>query len=153
VGRQKRHFDLDALDPSKHICGFLGRTKDSRRWIIRKGVHLRDRSKAPVSAKPLTRKPFVPITALSTVAPLLHPDLLETWPKNQETVANISDELLEVFDGPRVLFPDGFSRLDHSIRAVFYEETASFTHSVGVIKGPQEDRIFCALSPYICARR
>lgn len=122
------------------FADFWGGTKDSRRWIVRKGVHLRDRSKTPVSAKPLMRKPFVPITALSTVAPLLHPDLLETWPKNQETVANISDELLEVFDGPRVLFPDGFSRLDHSIRAVFYEEMASFTHSVGVIKGPQEDR-------------
>lgn len=121
------------------FADFWGHTKGSRRWIIRKGVHLRDRSKDPVSARRLMRKPFVPIKALSVVAPVLHPDLLENWPADQKTVASISAELLEVFEGPRVLFPDGFSRADLSIRAVFYDGEASFTHSVGVIRGPEED--------------
>ncbi len=113
--------------------------KPSRRWINRKGVHLHDKSRAPVSARRLARKPFVPITALSVVSPILHQDLLQEWPANQKTVAGISEELLEVFDGPRVLFPDGFSRTDQSVRAVYYAGEGTFTHSVGVIRGPQED--------------
>jgi len=111
----------------------------SRRWVNRKGVHLDDRSRPPVSAEPLADKPFVPITALSAGSPVLHPALLDTWPKNQSAVASINDGLLRVFDGPRVLFPDGFSRKEQSVRAVYYDGPATFTHSIGVIAGATED--------------
>jgi len=51
----------------------------------------------------------------------------------------LGDELIKVFDGPRVLFPDGFSRKEHSVRAVYFDGWASFNHSIGVIAGPKED--------------
>jgi hypothetical protein len=38
-----------------------------------------------------------------------------------------------------VLYPDGFSKQEHSVRAVFYDGKGSFKHSVGVISGPPED--------------
>jgi hypothetical protein len=44
-----------------------------------------------------------------------------------------------MFDGPRVLFPDGFSKEEQSVRAVYFDKFASFRHSIGVIKGPNKD--------------
>ena len=113
--------------------------KRERNWVFRKGVHLSDSSRTPVSADKLENFPFIPVTALSAGSPVLHPDLLIGWPSEQSTVASLNDELLGVFDGPRVLFPDGFSREEHSVRAVYYDGPAAFTHSIGVIAGPSED--------------
>jgi len=113
--------------------------REARRWICRKGVHFEDASRPPVSADRLRRKPFVPIAALRVGSPILHPSLLAKWPKEQATVASLDDHLLEVFDGPRVLFPDGFSRKEHSVRAVYFDGWASFSHSIGVIAGTKSD--------------
>lgn len=110
-----------------------------RRWKYRKGIHLNDKSREAVSAEPLRDIPFVPIAALSAGSPVLHPDLLAQWPENQNTVVGLHDAVLAVFDGPRVLFPDGFSRENLNVRAVYYDGPATFTHSVGVISGNQED--------------
>jgi len=71
--------------------------------------------------------------------PVLHSDLLVKWPIQQKTVAHIDEDLLSVFDGPRVLYTDGFSKVDHSLRTVFYDTKASFSTSIGVISGPKED--------------
>ncbi|MWB79696.1 N-6 DNA methylase [Pseudooceanicola sp. 216_PA32_1] len=110
-----------------------------RRWIYRKGIHLNDRSREPVNAGPLRDKPFIPIAALSAGSPVLHSDLLTSWPKGQDTVVGLNESVLSVFDGPRVLFPDGFSREQLNVRAVYYDGPAAFTHSIGVISGPKED--------------
>jgi len=110
-----------------------------RRWLYRKGIHLNDRSREPVSAAPLRDKRFVPVAALSAGSPVLHPDLLRSWPENQDTVVGLNDSVLAVFDGPRVLFPDGFSRGQLNVRAVYYDGPATFTHSIGVISGTRED--------------
>lgn len=112
-----------------------------RRWVNRKGIHLNDKSRDPVSAEPLRDKPFVPIAALSAGSPVLHPDLLKRWPKDQETVVGLTDDVLAVFDGPRVLFPDGFSKQEHTVRAVYYDRPATFTHSIGVISGSSADAL------------
>lgn len=111
----------------------------SRRWVYRKGIHLNDKSREAVDAGPLRERRFVPIAALSAGSPVLHPGLLTGWPTNQRTVVGLNDAVMAVFDGPRVLFPDGFSREEHNIRAVFFDRPASFTHSVGVIAGPKVD--------------
>ena len=111
----------------------------SRRWVCRKGVHLEDRSRAAVSAEPLRQFPFIPIEALSAGSPILHPASLSKWPEHQSTVAGTDRGLLEVFRGPRVLFSDGFSRKELTIRAVYFDAPASFTHSIGVISGPAAD--------------
>lgn len=112
-----------------------------RRWVNRKGVHLNDKSRMAVSAQPLKSKPFVPVPALRAGSPILHPALLAKWPKEQETVVGLNDALMKIFKGPRVLFPDGFSRQEHTIRAVYYDGPATFTHSIGVIAGPKEDGV------------
>lgn len=112
---------------------------NARRWVCRKGAHFEDKSRKPVSSKPLQNRPFVPIAALRTGSPVLHKALLTKWPQYQKTVAGLGDDLLEIFDGPRVLFPDGFSKEEQSVRAVYFDKFASFKHSVGVIKGPEKD--------------
>jgi hypothetical protein len=115
--------------------------REHRRWVNRKGIHLNDKSRDAVSSQPLRNKPFVPIAALSAGSPLLHQDLLKSWPDEQKTVVGLNDGILSVFDGPRVLFPDGFSRQDHSVRAVYFDGPATFTHSIGVIAGKKEDAV------------
>lgn len=113
--------------------------RSSRRWVNRKGIHLNDKSREAVSSAPLRKIPFVPIAALSAGSPILHASLLARWPHNQTNVVGLTDEVQAIFKGPRVLFPDGFSRQEHSIRAVYFDKPASFTHSIGVISGKERD--------------
>ena len=113
--------------------------RKSRRWLARKGIHLRDKSAEPVSAEPLRDKPFVPAAALSAGCPILHPDLLTKWPEHQGTVVGLNDAVQRVFDKPRVLFTDGFSKEELNIRATFYDRSATFTNSIGVISGKEDD--------------
>ncbi len=120
---------------------FWAGPRSSRRWISRKGVHLKDRSRPAVSSKLLRNKWFIDIETLSRHSPLLHRSLLTNWPEAEETVASTSDDLLRVFHGPRVLFSDGFSREDLSIRAAFLNLPATFTCSIGVIAGPSDDSL------------
>jgi len=111
----------------------------SRHWVSRKGVHIKDSSREAVDAGVLRERPFVPVAALRTGSPVLHPDLLTEWPTAHETVVGLSEPLLRVFDGPRILFPDGFSKDEHTIRTVYCDRPASFASSVGVLAGPPED--------------
>lgn len=113
--------------------------RNFRRWVYRKGIHLNDKSREAVSSYPLRDRPFVPIAALSIGSPVLHPALLAKWPQDQNTVVGLNEAVLAVFDGARVLFPDGFSKEEQNIRAVYYDGPATFTHSVGVIAGKKED--------------
>ena len=119
---------------------FWAGPKAARRWVCRKGVHLKDQSREAVSSDRLGDKLFVPPPALGGKSPLLHSNRLTTWPKGQRTVVGINEDLMRVFDGPRVLFTDGFSRRDLSIRAAYFDKPATFTCSIGVISGPEADR-------------
>jgi len=67
--------------------------------------------------------------------------LLTKWPDTQDSVVGLNDAVIAVFDGPRVLFPDGFSKGEQNIRAVYYDGPASFTHSIGVIAGKNGDAV------------
>ena len=116
-----------------------GGPRKLRRWLYRKGIHLNDKSREAIAVGPLRHKPFVPTAALKAASPILHPDLLAQWPDQQHTVVGLNDSVLAVFDGPRVLFPDGFSRDQLTIRAAYYDAPATFTHSIGVISGDTED--------------
>ena len=111
----------------------------ARRWVYRKGVHLEDSSRAGVSSQQLRNWPFVPMTALGPSSPVLHRSRLVEWPEDRKTVAGVGEELLRVFDGPRVLFSDGFSRQDPVVRAAYTRDPATFTHSIAVIAGSKED--------------
>ena len=71
--------------------------------------------------------------ALAAASPVLHEDRLESWPAGQDTVVGLNEAVLRVFDGPRVVFPDGVSQIEPSVRACYFERPATFTHSIGVI--------------------
>ena len=112
------------------------RGKQSR-WQRRKGVHFVDRSVEPESAEPLRKLPYISAEGLRAGLPVLHSDLLTSFPESVRTVARIGTAM-EVFDGPRILFPDGMAN-NREIRATFYDQPASFKSSIGVIAGPEED--------------
>jgi N-6 DNA Methylase len=125
---------LAAYGTLENLCGGPG-----ARFVARKGIHTADASREAMDAGPLRRMRFVPVEALAAGSPVLHPDLLRAWPKEHATVVGLDDRVRAVFKGPRVLFTDGFSREDLSIRAVYYDAPASFTHSIAVIAGGEED--------------
>lgn len=113
--------------------------KRQRRWINRKGVHFEDKSRQSDPVGLLRQMPFIPVDILRLGVPVLDKSLLQKWPREQTHVVGLSDELMGIFKGPRVLYPDGFSKQEHSVRAVFYDGPGVFKHSVGVISGPPED--------------
>lgn len=107
------------------------------RWQRRKGIHFIDRSVEPESAEPLHKLPYISADALRAGLPVFHPDLLAEFPDEIKTVARIGTAM-DVFDGPRILFPDGMAN-DREIRATFYDQPGSFNSSIGVIAGPKQD--------------
>lgn len=109
------------------------------RWVARKGIHFEDVHRKAVSAKDLAPLPFAPLEALKRGVPVLHRETLGEWPARQKTVVGLNAALMRVFDGPRILFPDGFSREELNVRAVFADGPITFNSSVGVIAGPQAD--------------
>ena len=111
----------------------------NRRWTYRKGIHVEDKTRVAVDPGPLHAMRHVTTKALSAGVPVLSPELLVPWPADRRTVVGLNESVLSVFDGPRVLFPDGFSRGQLNVRAAYYDAPASFTHSVGVIAGPKVD--------------
>lgn len=130
---------LSRLSLRGTFANFWRGPRKNRRWAYRKGIHLEDKSRAAVDPGPLRDMPHVPIAALSAGVPVLHPGLLRSWSQENTTVVGLNDAVLAVFDGPRVMFPDGFSHEQQNVRAVYYDEPASFTHSIGVIAGPKLD--------------
>ena len=111
----------------------------SGQWVFRKGVHLTDNSRPSVSSRRFRSRPFVPNDALRGGSPVLYPTDLTEWPEAHLEVASTDDGLFRVFDGPRVLFSDGFSREDLSIRASYFDAPASFTVSIAAIGGTEAD--------------
>jgi hypothetical protein len=133
-------FDLSLWQRLRALGTFGAVLKGrAKRWVRRKGFHRIDRSRSPVSADRLRKMQFVPVDALRRDSPVLDPADLQRFPRDIESVAGLPDELLDVFRGPRILFPDGFSAEDRRIRAMFTSREASFSSSVGVLSGPHSD--------------
>ena len=107
-------------------------------WQIRKGVHLHDASRPSQSALKLHTMPHIPVKIVQGPMPFVDEELLDQFPRSQKTVVGLDKDLLSVFCGPRVVFPDGPSPT-LEVRAHFIDTDASFTSSVGVVSGPEED--------------
>ncbi|MCI1710973.1 MAG: N-6 DNA methylase [Chiayiivirga sp.] len=117
---------------------FRGKTK---RWTRCKGFHRTDNA-APAALRTSTE----PLWDLRFLTPAHLKDLpvvvaSEGLPFPREQIPSTPrpfEDLLPVFDGPRILFPDGPAP-DRSIRAAFVNGPASFMSSVGAIAGPPAD--------------
>jgi hypothetical protein len=116
-------------------------TGQRKRWWRRKGFHKTDNSVERgewVSTSALWDMPFVKPEDLYSV-PVVDLSSKRAFPKDEITeVPHLGNDLLAVFDGPRILFPDGPSPTKE-IRAAFTEEKGCFMSSVGVIAGPPTD--------------
>jgi len=117
---------------------FRGRHK---RWRHRKGFHRTDnavKQKDWATTEALWDRAFIRPKDLYD-CPVVLSSELATFPRDEiEQIPRPVDDLMEVFEGPRILFPDGPAP-DRSIRAAFATGPASFMSSVGVIAGPAED--------------
>ena len=113
--------------------GKFTRSKGDRpRRACRKGITATATVNTTVPEE-LSNLPYIDPETLDTDSPILHRRLLGGWPPNKHPVNPPSDTLMRVFDGPRVVFPDGFSQTAPNVRAYYYEGRGAFTHSIGVI--------------------
>ncbi len=135
-------FDL-ALWAELRLRGTFGNlfSGPRRRWVRRKGFHRTDNSVAMkewVSTRPLWQIPFVKPEDLYLV-PVVDLSGERKFPKEEIlNIPHLSQDLLAVFDGPRILFPDGPSP-EKEIRAAFIDGPGCFMSSVGTISGPKMD--------------
>ena len=111
-----------------------------RPWRSRKGFHMKDAAvETPDSSKPLWRMAYLNAKRFEVNGPVLDPSILGEFPRDKHpTVAKLSTSLMKVFKGPRIVFTDGMSK-DRNIRAAFSNEPFSFSSSMGVISGGDED--------------
>lgn len=109
-------------------------------WRSRKGFHSEDASvEIPASTAPLWRMRFLNARQFDVNGPVLDPSLLTAFPRQRlPTVAKLSTDLMKVFKGPRIVFTDGMSK-DRGIRAAFTDLPFSFSSSMGVISGGDEN--------------
>lgn len=121
------------------IADFVKSARPPYKRVFRKGIHFVDGSREAVSSAPLRHLKHLRPEALTTASPVLHPDLLQSWPENQTTVVGLNDTVIRIFDGPRVVFPDGVSQIEPNVRAYYYDRLATFTHSIGVLAGGDAD--------------
>jgi hypothetical protein len=129
--------DIDlAAFARMHLLGTFDDLFREGRWITRKGLHLEDRHAQSVSAEPFQGRPFVEPPALYE-APVVHPGAFGTFP-DLDRLPKYSEDVWKVFEGPRVLFPDGPSA-DLEIRAVYTDRPVTFKHSIGAIASMRAD--------------
>lgn len=108
-------------------------------WTIAKGFHKHDLAvEHPVSSAPLRRSPFLDARKFDVDGPLLNKHVLEAFPDEIDTVANLSKDLIELFAGPRIVFTDGMTS-NRELCAGYTDASFSFSSSLGVIKAPPQD--------------
>jgi hypothetical protein len=121
----------------------LGRLDDLfngrfRSWNIRKGVHKQDASREAQDAGPLRAIRHIPVKSLQGDVPVVTADMLTALPDEIQTVVGLDENLMSVFHGPRIVFPDGPAP-NVTVRAHFVSSSASFTSSIGVIAASNRD--------------
>lgn len=117
---------------------------DNSRFIICKGFHLTDNSKAPSDAKPLRKFPYLSTATGKGNYPknrlFVTTDDLKKFPKEIETVADFGSRNGAAFDGVRVIFPDGVDNKTLEVRACFADTPFCFMQTVGAIIDRQGDK-------------
>jgi hypothetical protein len=106
-------------------------------WRTAKGFHRHDASQKPVSSKALREMHFLDAKRFSLNGPVLDSLSLEKFPEDIKTVARLPQTLLEMFEGPRIVFTDGLTS-EREIRAAYSSKSFSFTSSIGVISSKKK---------------
>jgi hypothetical protein len=116
------------------------------RFVICKGFHKTDNSKAAVSSDPLHAYPYLSTARGNSKLPkdrlfVVHRDL-ETFPTEIQTVADYGSKQGQAFEGVRVIFPDGADTDTLEVRACYADKPFCFTQTVGAIIDREGDRDF-----------
>jgi Eco57I restriction-modification methylase len=128
--------DLDLLRRLKRF-GSLKATMDARphRWLSGKGFHAANKSNPDRELGILRDLKFLPAERLPTAYPIISRDAqLQKVRDIFRIVASPGGKNGQLYQGPRVLFPDGL--IDgHAIRAVYSDVPFAFQSSVAAVGG------------------
>lgn len=130
-----------ALMTRLEMKGQLKHALQREGWHTAKGFHKVDsaiKNDDLVSVKPICHKLYLNARNFKLEGALLDASILEAFPKSLTHVPGLTDEMLETFSGPRIVFKDGMTP-DREICAAFSSSDFSFSSSTGVITAPQDD--------------
>ncbi|PWG01856.1 N-6 DNA methylase [Sphingosinicella humi] len=104
-------------------------------WIAAKGYHMRDGNKT-ASPEPLLHLRYLPTNALNSQSPVVDTALLTHLPVERGVASHGN---LAMYEGPRVLWPDGTSP-EIEVRAGFSDTPFCFSSAVGGLRLPEAER-------------
>lgn len=120
------------------LAGNIGDLLSSPGWWSGKGFHKHDSSiDDPVETGQIANIKHLDARNFSLLGSLLNAQALGFFPEDLTHVARLSDELLAAFHGPRIVIKDGMTP-DRRVCAGFSSHSFSFSSSIGVIKGPED---------------
>ena len=132
--------DIDLLRQLQHL-GTVGATMASREepWLSGKGFHAPNSSNPDRDLGPLQKLAFLQAERLPSSYPLIAADTqLERVCDHFSIVASPGGRNARLYQGPRVIFPDGLAE-GHAVRAVYSDVPFAFTSSIGAIGGAPAD--------------
>ena len=108
-------------------------------WISAKGFHAPNRSNKDRALGPLQNLAFLDADRLPDSHPLIAADAqLERVRDQFWIVASPGGAKARLYEGPRVIFPDGLGD-GYAVRAVYTDVPFAFTSSIGAIGGSAAD--------------
>lgn len=131
--------DINLLQRLKKF-GTVSKTMSSREvpWLSAKGFHAPNSSNRDRALGPLQKLSFLQATRLPKSYPVIAPDTkLERVRDHFSIVASPGGRNARLYQGPRVIFPDGLAD-GHTVHAVYTDVAFAFTSSIGAIGGGTE---------------
>jgi hypothetical protein len=122
------------------IRGQIGDLLQRKGWRTAKGFHKKDKSvETLVSTKAIENMPYLDAKRFMLAGPVLEETALyPRLPEDIQEVPNLSEDLLDSFRGPRIVFKDGMTP-EREICAGFTSKAFSFNSSTGYIQAPAEE--------------
>jgi N-6 DNA Methylase len=127
------------------LLGTFGDVTDGEglRFVSCKGFRMTDRSREPVSTKPLRHYPFLRTEIRENNYPKNHlfvsRSRLDRFPAELKELPRLGSKDNRAFKGARVLFPDGADNVSLQVRACFADEPFCFTDTIGALVDTESD--------------
>jgi hypothetical protein len=133
--------DLDLLRRLQKLGTVKGAMISRRKpWISGKGFHAANKSNPDRELGILERLPFLPVERLPSEYPVISADVqLDLVRDHFDIVASPGGRNGQLYEGPRVLFPDGLLERC-GVRAVYSNVPFAFQSSIGAIGGGAKDK-------------